>query len=296
MVNTIGGKNYKKGKKGGRATKNPTKEFDTDNGIFFFAQVKSKLGGNTIEVLLQTGESVHATIPGRFLRKVWFNKDDLIVVSNETANYYDVVQKITNPATQAEAMAALNIKLDKDNSQLFRTDIDDIEDEDDEPVTDHKEASKAELNALRKKKDKERDLQRRGGDEDREISVVTKKSSDEDSEDDEDNEDGKSSKKSSTKSGSTKSGSTKSTQSAQSTQSTQSTQSAQSTDSDEESDVELFTPVVVTKKKTVQPEVTQTKVTADKFKKKDEQPKPTTPKKVIHHTETPEEIAKMMGF
>jgi translation initiation factor IF-1 len=292
MVNTIGGKNYKKGKKGGRATKNPSKEFDTDNGIFFFAQVKSKLGGNTIDVLLQTGESVHATIPGRFLRKVWFNKDDLIVVSNETANYYDVVQKITNPATQAEAMAALNIKLDKDNSQLFRTDIDDIEDEDDEPVTEQKDVSKAELNALRKKKDKERDLQRRGVDEDREISVVTKKGSDDDNDDDDEDEDDVKSKKSS-KSGSTKSGSTKSTQS---TVSTQSTQSAQSTDSDEESDVELFTPVVVTKKKTVQPEVTRSTVTADKFKKKEEQPKPTIPKKVIHHKETPEEVAKMLGF
>ena len=293
MVNTFGGKKHKKGKKGGRGTKNPTKLFDTGNGIFYYAQVKSKLGGNTLDVLLQTGESVHATIPGRFLRKVWFNKDDLIVVSNETDNYYDVIQKITNPAIQAEAMTALNIKLDKDNSQLFRTDIDEIEDEDEDEDEnenedeDEKEVSKAKLNALRKKKDKERDLQRReGNDEDREISVVTKNRNGCDNDDDDDDDD--KSKSGSTKSGSTKSSSTKSS----------STKSALSTDSAEE-DIGLPQPEV-TKKKVVHTQHTRvthdTKVTPDKIKKENVEVKPTTSKKVIQYTETPEEVAKMLGL
>ncbi len=282
MVNTIGGKNYKKGKKGGRATKNPAKEFDTENGIFYYAQVKSKLGGNTLDVLLQTGESVHATIPGRFLRRVWFNKDDLIVVSNETGSFYDVVQKITNPATLAEANLALNIKLDKDNAQMFRADIDDIVDEeDDEPSAPEKEISKAELNAMRKKKDKERDLKRRDGDdEDREISVVTNRDNDSDSD-----EETVSSKSSSTKSSSVKSSSTKS--------------SPSETESNSDSDFELPPPLPV--KKSV-----QTTAPAANFLKKqepDKKEKVTTPdksttpkKKVVEHKDTPEQVANMLGL
>ncbi len=287
MVNTIGGKNYKKGKKGGRATKNPTKEFDTENGIFYYAQVKSKLGGNTLDVLLQTGESVHATIPGRFLRRVWFNKDDLIVVSNETGSFYDVVQKITNPATLAEANLALNIKLDKDNAQMFRADIDDIVDEeDDEPTVPDKDVSKAELNAMRKKKDKERDLKRReGDDEDRQISVVTN-NRDDDSDSDEETV---SSKSSSTKSTSTKSSSTKSSVKS----------SPSETESDSDSDFELPPPLPV--KKSV-----QTPATAASFLKKqepDKKEKVTTPdksttpkKKVVEHKDTPEQVADMLGL
>ncbi len=286
MVNTIGGKNYKKGKKGGRATKNPNKEFDTENGIFYYAQVKSKLGGNTLDVLLQTGESVHATIPGRFLRRVWFNKDDLIVVSNETGSFYDVVQKITNPATLAEANLALNIKLDKDNAQMFRADIDDIVDEeDDEPSAPEKEISKAELNAMRKKKDKERDLKRReGDDEDREISVVTNRDNDSDSD-----EETVSSKSSSTKSTSTKSSSTKSSVKS----------SPSETESDSDSDFELPPPLPV--KKTV-----QTPAPAASFLKKqepDKKEKVATPdksktptKKVVEHKDTPEQVADMLGL
>jgi translation initiation factor IF-1 len=292
MVNTIGGKNYKKGKKGGRATKNPSKEFDTENGIFYYAQVKSKLGGNTLDVLLQTGESVHATIPGRFLRRVWFNKDDLIVVSNDTGSFYDVVQKITNPATLAEANLALNIKLDKDNAQMFRADIDDIVDEeDDEPTVPDKDVSKAELNAMRKKKDKERDLKRReGDDEDREISVVTN-NHDDDSDSDKET---LSSKSSSTKSSSTKSSSTKSS----STKSSSVKSSPSETESDSDSDFEL--PPLPAKK------AVQTTAPVASFLKKqepDKKEKVTTPdksktptKKVVEHKDTPEQVADMLGL
>jgi translation initiation factor IF-1 len=173
VKNITGGNKAKKGKRGGRLTKNPTKEFDTENGIYFYGQVKGKLGGNVIEVLLQTGETIHAIIPGRFMRKVWFNKDDLIVVSNETANFYDVIQKITNPVIQIEAMSALNIKFDKDDSQIFRTNEED-EDIKENDESEKIEQSKAELNAIRRKKDKERDLNRRNENEgERIISVIT---------------------------------------------------------------------------------------------------------------------------
>lgn len=222
MVNTIGGKNYKKGKKGGRKSKNPDTEFNTENGLHFYGQVLGRLGGNTLQVMLQTGETVHASIPGRFMKRVWFNKDDLIVVSNETDKIYDVVQKITNPATQLIASTALNIKLDKDNSNFFRADIDDIQDESDEE--EEKNDSKASLALLRKKNDKERDIKRRQEETDefdRVISVVKDGDDDSSSSDDEDEK-------------SQKSGSTQSTKSTQSTQSTQSTDSSDSSDSEDD--------------------------------------------------------------
>lgn len=222
MVNTIGGKNYKKGKKGGRRTKNPDTEFNTENGVHFYGQVLGRLGGNTLQVMLQTGETIHASIPGRFMKRVWFNKDDLIVVSHDSDKVYDVVQKITNSAVQLLASTALNIKLDKDNSNFFRADIDEMEDDSDEE--EEKDESKS-LALLRKKNEKERDIKRRQeevDDFDREISVVKE------NEDDEDDEDEKKKKSSQ------KSGSTKSTQSTQSTQSTLSTDSSESEDEESE--------------------------------------------------------------
>jgi translation initiation factor IF-1 len=299
VKNTIGGKNFKKGKKGGRKTKNPSTEFNTEDGLHFYGQVKSRIGGNTIDVTLQTGETVHATIPGRFIKKVWFNKDDLIVVRQE-GMFYDVVQKITNASTLAEASIALNIKLDKDNSNIFRADIDELEDSDDEDK--EVEMNKAAINAKRREKDKERDLKRREGEVDtfdRVISVVKKGDSTSDSESDEEDQDEmgntRSKKSSSTKSSSTKSSSTKSS----STKSTESTNSIQSSESDDE-DIDLSKPVLSKKKtptsatfikkatptapKTPEKQITGTPLVA-----------PDAPKKKVYR-ETPEEIAKMMGF
>jgi translation initiation factor IF-1 len=301
VKNTIGGKNYKKGKKGGRQTKNPSAEFNTEDGLHFFGQVKSRIGGNTLDVTLQTGDTVHATIPGRFMRRVWFNKDDLIVVRQE-GNFYDVVQKVTNAATLAEASSTLNIKLDKDNSNIFRADIDEGEDED-EDEEDEVEKSKASLNAQRRLKDKERDLKRREGEIDtfdREISVVKKGDSSSDSESEDDNDDeskkanAKSKKSQSVKSQSVKSSSTKSTMSTKSTSSTMSTES----DSESEEDI-LVKKVTVQplKKKTVktapsEPVTPQKQIIGTPT---DAPMAPMAPKKKIYR-ETPEEIAKMMGF
>ena len=174
VKNITGGNKAKRGKRGGRMSKNPTTEFNTEDGLHFYAQVTGKVGGNTIEVLLQTGETVHANIPGRFKKRVWFNKDDLIVVRQESGKFYDVLQKITSPSTMLAASTALNIKIDKDNSNIFRADIVDEESDDEE---ESKTDSKTHLNLERRKKDKERDIQRRGeenDDFDRVISVVTK--------------------------------------------------------------------------------------------------------------------------
>ena len=272
VKNITGGNKAKKGKRV-RLTKNPKKEFDTDNGIYFYGQVKGKLGGNTLEVLLQTGETIHATIPGRFMRRVWFNKDDLIVVSNETDNFYDVIQKITNPATQIEAMNALNIKLDKDDSQIFRADEEEFEQEDEED--EQPELSKAELNAMRKKKDKERDLQRRNGDnEDRVISVVTKNESTDSNESE--------------------------TESPTSSSSLKKNELSEDEEESEEeledsSPIELPKPVETKRKNVPQVYIPEKKIPEKKETKETKQPEPVK-KKVIHYRESVEETADMLGL
>jgi len=132
MVNQIGGKNYKKGKKGGRKTKNPTNLFDTNSGSFLYAQVISKLGHNRLAVKLQTGQEVQAIIPGRKMKKVWINKDDYIVVNCVGEKYYDVIQKVTLTSGLNTATQEMGAKLDKDDGDLFNPFIENQEESDDE--------------------------------------------------------------------------------------------------------------------------------------------------------------------
>ena len=289
VKNITGGNKAKKGKRC-RLTKNPMNEFDTGNGIYFYGQVKGKLGGNTLEVLLQTGETVHATIPGRFMRRVWFNKDDLIVVLNETGNFYDVIQKVTKPSIQIQAMNALNIKLDKDDSQIFRADDKEFEQDDEDEDDEKTEISKAELNAMRKKKDKEKDLERRNEDkEERIISVVTENDSN-DYESDSENESPKSS-------------------SSSSTSSSQKKKDELETESESESEEELedsspieLPNVVESRKKNISKTVQPVQTVQPK---KSVQPKKTVQPvqtvkpvndKVTHYQETSEEIVNMLGL
>lgn len=92
MPNMKGGKNFKKA--GKRKSKNPNEEVPTDTGCDFHAVVNSKLGGNQFEVtLLIPQQIVHATIPGKFRRKVWMNKGDYVHVK-KFDDVYEIYQKI----------------------------------------------------------------------------------------------------------------------------------------------------------------------------------------------------------
>lgn len=310
VKNITGGNKAKKGKRGGRMSKNPTTEFNTEDGLHFYAQVTSKVGGNTIEVLLQTGETVHANIPGRFKKRVWFNKDDLIVVRQESGKFYDVLQKITNPSTLLAASTALNVKIDKDNANIFRADIIDEESDDEES---NPADSKTHLNLERRKKDKERDIQRRGeanDDFDRVISVVTK----------EDLETTGSDENDSDKSGSTKSvdslgnkiekkpvkSLTKTVEESSDSESetdseTESeTDSTNSTDSDsDDEEVASSKPgpakkVFSAKSFLKAPQKAEPKTPA-KQTKPVEPNAPERPKRVVHK-DTPEQVSRMLGF
>jgi len=310
VKNITGGNKAKKGKRGGRLSKNPTTEFNTEDGLHFYAQVTSKVGGNTIEVLLQTGETVHASIPGRFKKRVWFNKDDLIVVRQESGKFYDIIQKLTNPSSLLAASTALNIKIDKDNSNIFRADIIDEESDDEESKPSD---PKTNLMLERRKKDKERDIKRRGEEEDdfdRVISVVTKEDLETQSDTD---------KSQSTKSvdslgnkiekkpiakpktdGDGESASDSETESE--TESESASDSETNSDSESEEEEKDFTPKPVAAKKAF---------TAQSFMKtapKTPQGKTTKPvepnaperstqeKKRIVHKDTPEAVARMLGL
>ena len=134
MVNQIGGKNYKKGKKGGRKTKNPTNQFDTSAGQYLYGQVISKLGHNRLAVKLQTGIEIQAVIPGRFMKKVWIHKEDYVVVNCVNEKFYDVVQKVINQEALGIASNLMGAKIDKDNNDLYNPFINknNSDDEDDE--------------------------------------------------------------------------------------------------------------------------------------------------------------------
>jgi translation initiation factor 1A len=79
MVNTKGGKNYKKGKKHA----GPTKKTETpwaDDATMIYAQVKRKLGGNRIEAECNDGVLRQGIIPGSFYKRVWMNIGDVILL------------------------------------------------------------------------------------------------------------------------------------------------------------------------------------------------------------------------
>jgi initiation factor 1A len=134
--NTFGGKGYKKAKSGNvrRRSKNPDMPVDVSTGYDHYALVLKKLGNNRLSVKLDNGQEVQAVIPGRFMKKVWFNVGDHIHVKREGVDgkfYYDIFQKITNENELQNAKSAIQKKLDDGEQDIFRPDIN-LNEEDDE--------------------------------------------------------------------------------------------------------------------------------------------------------------------
>jgi translation initiation factor IF-1 len=125
VKNTIGGKGHKRGKRG---SKNPNIAVDVSSGIDHYAQVQKRLGGNRLQILLDDGQEGQATIPGKFMRKLWFNSGDFIHVRGE--KYYEVVQKLIDPTEQQNAATALGKKLDDGEHNIFRPDVQEDDDAD----------------------------------------------------------------------------------------------------------------------------------------------------------------------
>jgi translation initiation factor IF-1 len=122
MPNLFGGNKYKKGKKGGRKNKNPTDTFDVTDGVHYYGQVIQKLGHNRLSIKLQTGETIQGVIPGKFMKKLWFNKEDFVVVEHVGGEFYDIIQKIQAPDQLETAAKNIGIKLNKDDYNIYRID------------------------------------------------------------------------------------------------------------------------------------------------------------------------------
>jgi initiation factor 1A len=133
--NTFGGKAYKKAKSGNvrRRSKNPDMPVDVSTGYDHYAVVIKRLGNNRLHVKLDNGLEVQAIIPGRFMKKVWFNQGDYIHVKREGEDgkfYYDIFQKITNENELQNAKTAIQKKLEDGEQDIFRPDTKFEEEED----------------------------------------------------------------------------------------------------------------------------------------------------------------------
>jgi len=184
MPNIFGGNKYKKGKKGGRKNKNPTTAFDVTDGVHYYGQVIQKLGHNRLSIKLQTGETIQAIIPGKFMKKLWFNKEDFIVVEHTGGEFYDVIQKIQALDQLETAAKSIGIKLNKDDYNIYRADEDDEDDDENDELINPNQETTAEKSIYRQR-EKERDNDRRknrdGDDFNRPIIAADDSSSDSES-------------------------------------------------------------------------------------------------------------------
>ena len=115
-----------------RRSKNPNTPVDVATGYDHYAIVMKRLGTNRLQIKLDNGNEVQAVIPGRFMKKIWFNVGDYIHVKREGEQYYDIIQKILNENELQNARNAIQKKLDVGEQDIFRPDIKEDESEDDE--------------------------------------------------------------------------------------------------------------------------------------------------------------------
>jgi translation initiation factor IF-1 len=182
MPNVFGGNKYKKSKKGGRRNKNPTGTFDVTDGVHYYGQVLQKLGGSNLSIKLQNGETIQAVFRGKFNKRLWFNKDDFVIVEHSGNNCYEVVQKIVAPDQRETAANSIGIKLNKDDYNIYRADDEEGEDEEDEELIDpnsnnEEDKSKSIFRQREKERDNTRRKNRDEDDFDRPIAVANSSSS-----------------------------------------------------------------------------------------------------------------------
>lgn len=113
-----GGKRHRRGKKGGgeevEKVKAPRKEEDGQE----YAQVVKMLGDSRILARLFTSEAPEKTciIPGKFKKRVWINKDDIILVGTRdefSDNKCDVLYKY-NPKEVRQLIKTKQIDVEID--------------------------------------------------------------------------------------------------------------------------------------------------------------------------------------
>jgi translation initiation factor 1A len=86
MVNVKGGKHYKKGKRQTHEKKKQSEIPLANKSELSYAQVRNKLGGNRIEIDCLDNKIRQCIIPGSFIKKVWINKGDIILIQLSDMN------------------------------------------------------------------------------------------------------------------------------------------------------------------------------------------------------------------
>ncbi len=138
--NRFKGNTQKKGKKNPFIT-------DFDANLDRYAQVVDKKGGTQVEVapIDANGQKVYVRIPGKFYKKVWFNRGDIVVITKVTDN----MEEIKGKAPEHE-LNKLKNQFDKMNLDLgdvknivkFAESDDDSDESDDDDENDNKKKGK----------------------------------------------------------------------------------------------------------------------------------------------------------
>jgi translation initiation factor IF-1 len=151
MPNTFGGRNFKKiGKK--RKSKNPNIAVPTESGIDFHGQVVKRIGGNQIQVrVFSLNDDIIATIPGRFMRKVWFNAGDYVHIQQQ-GKFYDVIQKLQLDDEISNAKRIQNKNAMTGEEDIFRQDEEEEEDGDFDEIPESESEPESEEDELGNKK------------------------------------------------------------------------------------------------------------------------------------------------
>ena len=81
--NTTGGNKAKRGKNAPKSNNRALRTKDSSNDLELYAKVISRAGGSPpiILVLCEDGKERHVVVRGKFSKKVWMNKDDIVLVT-----------------------------------------------------------------------------------------------------------------------------------------------------------------------------------------------------------------------
>lgn len=137
--NTKGGKNFKKGKRGG-GTETKVEEPLATEEFHRYAQVEKKLGGSRLLVNCSDGIKRQGIIRGKMHKKVWMNPSDIILVeinselnqSHKSQECYIVHKYTVNGALNLKQQGEINFEVknpDNNESDVVFGDDEDSEDD-----------------------------------------------------------------------------------------------------------------------------------------------------------------------
>ena len=84
--NTRGGNKAKRGKNAPRTSNKALRTKDSNNENELYAKVINRAGGSPpiIVVLCEDGKERHVVVRGKFAKRVWMNKDDIVLITLNT--------------------------------------------------------------------------------------------------------------------------------------------------------------------------------------------------------------------